>query len=489
MSCNTNICGEWEDEQDDPTGQCSSRRLKRSCDAPLLYTNVAQTATDTCPEGTVGDVISVTIEAGTINNPFSVAAANAEALDLAEARVSALRAISPCLYPNTEQVCTETCPDGTVGDPITVTIAAGEYTAETQEEADALALAAACEQAALLRAETPCYWQNAEQQCTDTCPEGMVGDPITVVVTAGEYTSTVSQEAADAIALAAACAEVEALREGTPCYWENEEQQCTETCPEGFSGDPITVTVAAGEYTSYVSQEDANSQALAAACDEAADLRAATPCVEEGECTYVYLDEDMPPENYNVSLWWAPGTTTFNYTADSLAGTPYGKIAYSDVSGGFLPGGINALWNVYLFRNLDWEYDPVACGNVVSFATKTFSAFLNAFSAYDLKNHLAVFQGTDVFVANFNPNGVNNPLFFTDQGNGAGLNSWNEQNSLIFPTSSCFNRYSATGNFIGNTAPNPAQAMQFGFVFIADAHFPIATWEFGVRHFEITVNV
>jgi alpha-tubulin suppressor-like RCC1 family protein len=217
MACTTDICGEWEDEQDEPTGQCTPRRLKRTCDVAILYTNVAQSASDTCPDGLVGDVISVTVEAGTINNPFSVAAANAEALASAEAQVAALRALSPCLYPNTEQVCTETCPEGTVGDPITVTIAAGEYTAETQEEADALALAAACEQAALLRAETPCYWENAEQECTETCPEGLTGDPITVTVAAGEYISYVSQGDADAQALAAACAEAAELREATPC--------------------------------------------------------------------------------------------------------------------------------------------------------------------------------------------------------------------------------------------------------------------------------
>jgi alpha-tubulin suppressor-like RCC1 family protein len=99
------MCGEWEDPQDEVTGQCTPRRLKKTCDVPLLYTNVAQTVVIPCEEGLIGETISVTVAAGTINNPFSVAAANAAALAQAQAEADALRAASPCLYPNEEQTC------------------------------------------------------------------------------------------------------------------------------------------------------------------------------------------------------------------------------------------------------------------------------------------------------------------------------------------------------------------------------------------------
>lgn len=58
---------------------------------------------------------------------------------------------------------------------------------------------------------------NAARTCTDTCPVGTVGEPISVTVQAGEYSSIISQEAANDAAQAAACAQVMALRELTPC--------------------------------------------------------------------------------------------------------------------------------------------------------------------------------------------------------------------------------------------------------------------------------
>lgn len=60
-------------------------------------------------------------------------------------------------------------------------------------------------------------FSSTEQTCINECPEGTIGDPISVTVSAGTFHSTVSQEAADAAALAAACAEALALREASPC--------------------------------------------------------------------------------------------------------------------------------------------------------------------------------------------------------------------------------------------------------------------------------
>ena len=62
---------------------------------------------------------------------------------------------------------------------------------------------------------TPLFY-NGAQTCVNSCPEGE-GDPISVTVDAGEHVSTVSQAAADAAAMAAACAAAAALREDAPC--------------------------------------------------------------------------------------------------------------------------------------------------------------------------------------------------------------------------------------------------------------------------------
>lgn len=62
-------------------------------------------------------------------------------------------------------------------------------------------------------------FHNAAQTCINTCPEGTTGEPISVTVPANqpEYDSEVSQEAANAAAMAAACAQAAALREENPC--------------------------------------------------------------------------------------------------------------------------------------------------------------------------------------------------------------------------------------------------------------------------------
>lgn len=54
-----------------------------------------------------------------------------------------------------------------------------------------------------------------------------------------------------------------------PVIFESTEQSFTAECEEGMIGEPVTVTKVAGAYTSEVSQEDADGQALAAATTEA----------------------------------------------------------------------------------------------------------------------------------------------------------------------------------------------------------------------------
>lgn len=61
---------------------------------------------------------------------------------------------------------------------------------------------------------------NAPQTVTLTCPEGSGGDPIVVTVLAGTYSSEIDQATADALALADAQAQADALRVATPCVGE-----------------------------------------------------------------------------------------------------------------------------------------------------------------------------------------------------------------------------------------------------------------------------
>lgn len=67
----------------------------------------------------------------------------------------------------------------------------------------------------------PVMYGNTQQECTNTCPEGTNGAPITVTVTSGIFERS-EQAAADAAALASACAQADALRAATPCTVEGE---------------------------------------------------------------------------------------------------------------------------------------------------------------------------------------------------------------------------------------------------------------------------
>lgn len=112
----------------------------------------------------------------------------------------------PTVYTNTGQTYTAECPPGKVGNPVTRNIMGGVVVSlVSQADADAQALAIVTQAA---QDSLQCYdYTNTEQ--TATCPEGYVGDPVTIP--AGTYFSNVSQAAADALAMAAAEAELDCV--------------------------------------------------------------------------------------------------------------------------------------------------------------------------------------------------------------------------------------------------------------------------------------
>lgn len=73
----------------------------------------------------------------------------------------------------------------------------------------------------------------------------------------------------------------------------NTQQTYVDSCPEGSPTAPISVTVLANLYTSTVSQDDADNEALAAAQEEAEALRELTPCQEASEGFILGEDGDF----------------------------------------------------------------------------------------------------------------------------------------------------------------------------------------------------
>lgn len=189
-------------------------------------------------------------------------------------QASTLGSQTTSLYYNDQQSASAQCPDDTTGDPVSVTISAGVVGSNVSvADANAKAMAQAQEQAQaqlVCTANPTTYW-NVAMTATAACDteEGApipVGNPVTVTTPANTYSSTISQTAANDIAYAAALASARSQRQ---CTYGNKEVSYTASCPSGSTGADVTVTIAAGTYTSTLSQQAADDLATAAATNQA----------------------------------------------------------------------------------------------------------------------------------------------------------------------------------------------------------------------------
>lgn len=193
------------------------------------------------------------------------------------------------LFYNDEQTAQASCPAGQTGDPVSVTIQAGTIAsnvsvADANQKAQAQALQMA--QAQLVCTTPPVTYWNTVQQYTASCQQqpgapAPDGDSQTSIVAAGKYSSTISQD--DANQQAYAAAQVDALSKLSCTFW-NREQTQTATCPS----NPLvtaTKTVAAHTFSSSgvgSSQEDADNQAKVDALNQATAAVAADPACSGG---------------------------------------------------------------------------------------------------------------------------------------------------------------------------------------------------------------
>lgn len=160
-----------------------------------------------------------------------------------------------------------TCADTETGIPVTRCASARSII--SQEDADKKAAAAAQQTAyAALQClpfpppETPVYL-SLPLSGARVCTTCAGSSSTEVSVPAGAYFSYVSQEAADAAAAAELARRMDAIN--CPPLYFNTEQTYVAYCPSGTSGIPNSATAAAGTYCSEVSVEAANAAALATA--------------------------------------------------------------------------------------------------------------------------------------------------------------------------------------------------------------------------------
>lgn len=224
------------------------------------YVNEAQQATANCQSPQTGTPITVSIPAGTVSSLISVDDANAKARSQALQQAGAqLNCTTPAIvYENTAQHYTADC-GLAQGNPVSVTVPAGTFTSSvSQADADAQALASATASA---NAALSCTFLNAEQTYMASCQDS--SHPTTVTVAAGAFTSTISQSDADALAMASAQSQVNAtlasLCSATTLY-HNTQQVVPVSYYCNFTRTTLTgnITVAANTFTSTASQSAAN---------------------------------------------------------------------------------------------------------------------------------------------------------------------------------------------------------------------------------------
>lgn len=175
----------------------------------LYYNDTAASATATCPAGQTGTPVTVTIAVGTVSSTVSVADANSIAAAQAQSQAqqqlvcsTTPKTFSNVSYTNTYG-CTSDDPNAPTpdGNPVTITIPAGTYNSTiSQADADQQAVAAA---AAAAAQKLSCTWWNSPQTFTAVCASNSAFN-VTVTIPQHSYSSTVSQEQANALALAAA---------------------------------------------------------------------------------------------------------------------------------------------------------------------------------------------------------------------------------------------------------------------------------------------
>lgn len=265
-----------------------------TCETNLWY-NKEQRKTFTkndCEEGYIGTEYEYIVEAGRYSSEISQEDADQKALDDIEANGQAQANLNGTCEkdPNyfvgvASKVFTRNnCDPDKYGTDVTVTqddVTGGPFISHvSQDEANALAMAAVEAQGQEIA--------NSKGQCLDkpvftgvysanftrnNCDGEAVGSTVTVTqddVEGGPFTSTESQEAANALAQVAVEAQGQEIAntEGN-CTWTGKYSKDfrKNDCDEGQIGSMVTVTqndVVGGPFTSTESQEDANSKAQAA---------------------------------------------------------------------------------------------------------------------------------------------------------------------------------------------------------------------------------
>ena len=225
------------------------------------------------------------------------------------------------------------------GSKVVYTVPAGKYASSTsQEDANSKAMddieANGQAYANEMGTCSDSVWYNTRQSkmfTRNNCPAGYIGEEYEYVVPAGRYSSSVSQDDANAKALAdieengQAAANLEAGCVENPNYFVGKASHVftKEGCdPETQYGEEVTVTqddVEGGPFVSEVSQEEADELALAAVMEQGQAI-----ANERGECLSKEAFTGVFSKDFTKNNCADGGTgTKVTVTQDDVTGGPF----------------------------------------------------------------------------------------------------------------------------------------------------------------------
>ncbi|MGX5816617.1 DUF5977 domain-containing protein [Chitinophaga lutea] len=248
-----------------------------------------------CGPGGVSSMYEYVVPAGKYTSAFSLE----EAQLMAEAEADSLGQIqadlyATCTYKNVEatrQFVKNDCEPGGEGQPYTYVVPAGAYESlESQADANAMAEAEIDDWGQIYaNSFALCRFVNAEKSqafLRQDCAPGSTAVPYVYTVEAGTFESFSSQEDADNQALAdIALNGQNAANQNGQCRFVNTAQSgifYKQDCAPGGTAQPYTYTVAAGTIESFVSQADADAQAVQRVTDNGQNA-----ANQNGQCRFV----------------------------------------------------------------------------------------------------------------------------------------------------------------------------------------------------------
>lgn len=292
--------------------------------------NDAQSSTfyKQCVDGGTGSAVVYSVAAGSYSSTISKADANSKAAAaISQNGQSYANQNGGCTWYNDAQSgsFTKQCSTGGVGSTHSYSIAANTYSSSISK-ADANQKA--------INALNTSGQSNANSigTCTfssiaksggfqkNNCASGGTGSWVTYTVSAGSYTSTISQSDADAKAQNDVNANGQTYANSNGyCTWYSIAKSGSfqkNNCPSGGIGSFVTYTVAAGAYSSTISQADADSKA-----QNDVNSNGQAYANNNGNCTFYNIQKSGSFTRNNCPSGYTPSTVTYIVVAGKHSST------------------------------------------------------------------------------------------------------------------------------------------------------------------------